>query len=238
MNPADRRMYTAAASPDFFASPSGEEARLVYDAADDFSSGASTPPLWRPASPPPQNNYRSLSPASRAQAIARGQRELMEMVSRMPEGCYELSLKDLVEHHHGIEPPPSSTETKLIDGGGGGGKVRWALTNNPVASGARISRSGSLDNGGFLLKMGLPVSSLRSRNNSKKTTKAEKKTTAGDGRVAPTEKSGSGEKEWWKDENGSSAGFSSNSGSRSSKSSSHSHSSSSRCSSRNSNNRG
>lgn len=46
------------------------------------------------------NHYRSLSPASRTQAIARGQRELMEMVKNMPEACYELSLKDLVEHKH------------------------------------------------------------------------------------------------------------------------------------------
>ncbi|TXG53070.1 hypothetical protein EZV62_022239 [Acer yangbiense] len=65
-------------------------------------SGVCSPPLWRtsPNSSPQhrKNHYRSLSPSSRTQAIARGQRELMEMVGRMPESCYELSMKDLVEH--------------------------------------------------------------------------------------------------------------------------------------------
>ncbi|CAN1801646.1 hypothetical protein LINPERHAP1_LOCUS23048 [Linum perenne] len=250
MNRADRR--TTAAAPEL-SHPSGEEARLVDD-GDDYSSGASTPPLWRAASPPPHTSslssggdlthYRSLSPAARTQAIARGQRELMEMVSRMPEGCYELSLKDLVEHQYqiGIEnPPPATADKKLNDGGGGGGggKVRWAVSNNPVA-GAKISRSGSLDNGGFLLKMGLPVSSLRSRNGSKKKTNPYAGGKAGsqkDGRISPTGKSGGcgmAEKEWWKDESESFAGFSSYSDSRSSKSSSHG--SSSRSSSINSSN--
>ena len=67
-------------------------------------SGVCSPPLWR-TSPPqspvharvPNNNYRHLSPTSRAQAIARGQWELMEMVKNMPESSYELTLKDIVD---------------------------------------------------------------------------------------------------------------------------------------------
>ncbi|KAF2296634.1 hypothetical protein GH714_000747 [Hevea brasiliensis] len=50
---------------------------------DDEDSGICSPPLWR-TSPPRspqhrQNHYRSLSPSSRAQEVARGQKELMEM---------------------------------------------------------------------------------------------------------------------------------------------------------------
>ena len=83
----------------------GAETSLMED-----ESGVSTPPLWRtsPSRSPPhrQNiNYRCLSPSSKSQAIARGQKELMEMVSRMPESCYELSLKDLVEHQHLVVEP-------------------------------------------------------------------------------------------------------------------------------------
>ncbi|KAI4320545.1 hypothetical protein MLD38_034014 [Melastoma candidum] len=67
-------------------------------------SGASTPPLW-PTSPPDiptsADIYCSLSPASRTQAILRGQRELMEFVRNLPETSYELSLKDFVDL-----PPP------------------------------------------------------------------------------------------------------------------------------------
>ncbi|KAG2268962.1 hypothetical protein Bca52824_063517 [Brassica carinata] len=68
---------------------------------DQSDSGVCSPTLWS-TSPPrsPRHrpeDYSSLSPDSKAQAIARGQRELMEMVSKMPESCYELSLKDIVE---------------------------------------------------------------------------------------------------------------------------------------------
>lgn len=38
-----------------------------------------------------------MSPASRTEAIVRGQRELMDMVKNMAESNYELTLKDLVE---------------------------------------------------------------------------------------------------------------------------------------------
>ncbi|KFK42104.1 hypothetical protein AALP_AA2G211400 [Arabis alpina] len=63
---------------------------------DQQDSGVCSPPLWR-TSPPKSPSHQSLSPVSKAQVIARGQRELMEMVNKMPESCYELSLKDLVE---------------------------------------------------------------------------------------------------------------------------------------------
>lgn len=68
-------------------------------------SGVCSPPLWSkspPRSPPgskfSQNKFRNSPPSLRVQAIARGQKELMEMVKSMPESSYELSLKDLVDH--------------------------------------------------------------------------------------------------------------------------------------------
>nr|GEX02717.1 hypothetical protein [Tanacetum cinerariifolium] len=61
---------------------------------EEENSGVCSPPLWQNISP---LRHGVLSPASRAQAIARGKREIMEMVQNMPETSYELSLKDLVE---------------------------------------------------------------------------------------------------------------------------------------------
>ncbi|KAK3426288.1 hypothetical protein EUGRSUZ_F02770 [Eucalyptus grandis] len=130
----------------------------------DEDSGVCTPPLWQ-SSPPgsPQrhpsggggNHYRSLSPSSRTQAIARGQMELMEMVRNMPETCYELSLKDLVE----LPRARQELNTMAVIQRDGGAKRQH---NNRRADGSNnkgqmMGRSGSIDNGGFLLKMVFPI---------------------------------------------------------------------------------
>ncbi|XVE55243.1 hypothetical protein DITRI_Ditri03aG0143600 [Diplodiscus trichospermus] len=217
----------------------GAETSMVEDESD-----ASTPPLWRtsPSRSPPhrQNiNYRCLSPASKSQAIARGQRELMEMVSRMPESCYELTLKDLVEHQ------PAAVEPKQESFAEGRGaminedkykaekenkKKKKTEQSNPKA---QIKRSGSIDNGGFLLKMVFPIS-LGSKNKKKK--KKNDSNTNHNSKVSPkptvSDSSGkSVDKEWWKKRSGSSesesGGSTLNSGStKSSRSSSISSSSS------------
>ncbi|PHU28226.1 hypothetical protein BC332_00319 [Capsicum chinense] len=74
------------------------------DLVDVDQSGVSSPPLWKNTSSRSHDhsfqnsiNHRLNSPSLRALAIAQGQWELMEMVKNMPESCYELSLKDLVE---------------------------------------------------------------------------------------------------------------------------------------------
>ncbi|PSS17502.1 hypothetical protein CEY00_Acc12287 [Actinidia chinensis var. chinensis] len=116
-------------------------------------SGFSSPPLWK-TSPPvsPQRNYRTLSPNSRSQAIARGQWELMEMVKKLPESCYELSLKDLVQH-----PRVNDQESCLV-----GEKILIVRQGSKRNDGkAEMMRSRSVENGGFLLKMVFPFS-LRS----------------------------------------------------------------------------
>ncbi|KAK1371263.1 hypothetical protein POM88_037355 [Heracleum sosnowskyi] len=67
--------------------------------------GVCSQPSWSrspprgPGQPKPSlNKTRNSPPSLRVQAIARGQKELMEMVKAMPETSYELSLKDLVDH--------------------------------------------------------------------------------------------------------------------------------------------
>ncbi|XP_071737826.1 uncharacterized protein [Rutidosis leptorrhynchoides] len=74
------------------------------ETTEENESGVCSPPLWRtnnsfspPDSPVRYTNSRALSPASRALAIARGKKEMMEMVENMPETSYELSLKDMVD---------------------------------------------------------------------------------------------------------------------------------------------
>ncbi|PON35294.1 patatin-like phospholipase domain protein [Trema orientale] len=125
------------------------------------SSGVCSPPLWKNSSPPRSPNqqrahYRSLSPASRAQAIARGQRELMEMVRNMPESCYELSLKDLVERPVVDQARARQEEKDDMDivMRNGSQKKRNDFGNK----GKEMRRSGTMENDGLLLKMVFPVS--------------------------------------------------------------------------------
>ncbi|XP_060207094.1 uncharacterized protein LOC132634929 [Lycium barbarum] len=180
-------------------------------------SGVSSPPLWKNSPPrshahPLQNstNHRSISSTSRALAIAKGQWELMEMVKNMPESCYELSLKDLVEKNEVLE---SDQEKCLIN------KEEENITSTtndqePQVVQQRVKsikrqestsknkrgkmiRSESFEDRRLFLKMLCPIS-LESK---KKQMKNSPKTTR---KVSPkpvesTNKSSkSVEKEWWK----------------------------------------
>lgn len=131
---------------------------------DEYDSRVCSPPLWETASR--VNNYRSLSPASRTQAIARGQREMMEMVKNMPESCYELSLKDLVEHKKPMvdeeddrdqneEEDDKSTQV-LVRRGNLNDEGNYKKKKSEKKK--LVMRSGSIDSGGFLLKMVFPIS--------------------------------------------------------------------------------
>lgn len=137
------------------------------DTTEEDSSGICSPPLWStspPQSPTPtrQNSqngstFRHLSPTSRAQAIARGQFEMMEMVKNMPESSYELSLKDLVEQTRlgSVEDQDFSiNEERAILGSSGNGNQRWKSEKKGkvLISGSRISIDHQ--NRGMLLKMG------------------------------------------------------------------------------------
>ncbi|KAK8510580.1 hypothetical protein V6N12_055507 [Hibiscus sabdariffa] len=173
--------------------------------------GIPSPPLWK-TSPRREMNidYRCLSPSSRAQAIARGQRELMEMVSKMPESCYELTLKDLVEHQQQLALVDEPKQESFAEGRGSNSiedhKYKKERQNSQKQ---QINRSGSLDNGGFLLKMVFPVS-LGSKK--KKMVMKKKKNdcnTSNNYKVSskPTVADVSGktvDKDWWKKRSGSS----------------------------------
>ncbi|XP_045816159.1 uncharacterized protein LOC123909366 [Trifolium pratense] len=142
-------------------------------------------PRWSMNSP----HYRSLSPVSRKEAIVRGQKELMEMVRNMPETNYELSLKDLVEHHHRVvntrEENTEEEEKKMMKKNLSGKKI----DNKTV----EIKKNGKIDHDqGFYLKMGLPFFSLRSKDKKKKKkeSKVSPRPSISDGQVK--------EKEWCK----------------------------------------
>ncbi|KAM5562533.1 hypothetical protein ABKV19_017648 [Rosa sericea] len=181
---------------------------LRLNAAEEESpSGVCSPPLWKTTttSPPkspnrPVNNYRSLSPASRTQAIARGQRELMEMVRNMPESCYELSLKDLVERPRMVEvevdEDDMSTEA-LVKREDGKVKKKKNDRKKPM-----VVRSGSFDSGGFLLKMVFPISLGSNKKNKtvviNKNKKNKSDSVEGDGTTAKVSPRPSVDKDWWK----------------------------------------
>jgi hypothetical protein len=180
----------------------GMEVRFAPEvkAADD--SGICSPPLWTtspPRSPPrsPQhraNHYRSLSPASRTQAIVRGQKELMEMVRNMPEACYELSLKDLVEQPFVDQARQESVpEERALYRRESSKKM-----NDKRTQGRRST--GGIDGGGLYLKMSFPLSLGSWKNKQKNESSSATNTSA---KVSPkppvTDGSVKGvDKEWWK----------------------------------------
>lgn len=154
---------------------------------DDF--GVISPPLWK-SSPSPSRpllshrGYQSLSPDSRAQAIARGRSELMEMVRHMPESSYELSLKDIVEHHHRAENQAPKT--------GDGSQQRGVVVKVKKEESKRIERNLSFENKGLFLNMVFPFSF--------KSKKKKKIGGSNSGRVSPKPEGlkGGGERDWWK----------------------------------------
>ncbi|CAK7346876.1 unnamed protein product [Dovyalis caffra] len=174
-------------------------------------SGVCSPPLWR-TSPPrsPQhrrNHYRSLSPSSRAQAIARGQKELMDMVSRMPEGCYELSLRDLVDQPTVVKDvkEESFSEDRSISNQEDVHILRREKEKKKrIEKKVQINRSGSIRNEGFLLKMVFPISFGSRKKKKNNNNPPIINNTLKDGRVSPrpllsdngSEKSV--DEEWWK----------------------------------------
>ncbi|MGI4297478.1 hypothetical protein ACR2WD_27530, partial [Klebsiella pneumoniae] len=77
----------------------------------------------------------------------------MEMVKTLPESCYELSLKDLVQH-----PRMNDVGNKIL--------IRRQESKRNDGK-AEMMRSRSMENGGLLIKMVFPFS-LRSIKKKKK----------------------------------------------------------------------
>lgn len=144
-----------------------------------------------------RSNYQSLSPPSKARAIATGQKELMEMVSHMPESCYELSLRDLVE-----QPRVLGREEETVaderDFNLGGDREIFAMENRK--SKKEISRplvsksTGNMENGGLYLKMGFPKSIGTTKKKKKKKNDSALNTSA---KVSPKPPPPA-DKDWWK----------------------------------------
>ncbi|XP_054789106.1 uncharacterized protein LOC129294674 [Prosopis cineraria] len=175
---------------------------------DDDATGVCSPPLWKtsPTRSPQhdKNHHQSLSPSSRTRAIARGQRELMEMVRNMPESTYELTLKDLVE-----KPTVEEDEENEKEEGNLLKKNAYKREGSGSSSSRRVDqrpqemRSGNVQSGGLYLKMMMFPPSLGSRKKKKKTKKSE--SSGNDGSKASLRPSMSEEslkgvvdKEWWK----------------------------------------
>jgi len=134
----------------------------------------------------------------------------MEMVKNMPESNYELSLKDLVEHHmvvdatrhekNAVEERNLSSVYNKREKNGGSRKVD---NNNNNKNMAQVKRNGNIDRGGFYLKMGLPFP-FGSKDKKKKIKKKnESLGNSCSSRVTPKPSDGSAkggvvDKEWWK----------------------------------------
>ncbi|KAG2324362.1 hypothetical protein Bca52824_007090 [Brassica carinata] len=170
---------------------------------DHPDSGVCSPPLWRTSPPksPPQNHkqadHQNLSSVSKAQVIARGQRELMEMVSKMPESCYELSLKDLVEVNTEEEKDREVFDEMPLRKEKMKSKVvrksksdRWVDPR---------SRNRGVNNSGFLLNLGFPVS-LGAKKKTKKKDDDDGSVTSRGSWASPRPSSISEDKDWWKSE--------------------------------------
>lgn len=93
----------------------------------------------------------SLEGFPQAEAIARYKKQMLEMVKDMPEDAYELSLRDLVELPRIARAARESPARERLQ------KSRQKERVKKAARGH--SRSGSVENGGFLLKMFFPMPS-------------------------------------------------------------------------------
>ncbi|GAB2209636.1 hypothetical protein Droror1_Dr00026856 [Drosera rotundifolia] len=139
-----------------------EGIRFPVEEKDEGESNGSSPRLWNNsvATSPIMSTSRvhhyhqAMSPSSRTQAIARGRRELMEMVRDMPESFYELSLKDIVEHSAAIHNASSGhheKRTAVED------VEETKVRNSKKAMGkseskAKMVRNGSISNGGMFAR--------------------------------------------------------------------------------------
>lgn len=154
--------------------------------SDGGGPGNYTPPLWKSTSPP-----SGISPRTRA--IEQGQMELMEMVRNMPETCYELSLRDLVEKPAMSQDTGDPENGKALDRS----ESRKKVQNGRPSYKPQVARSGSINNGGLLIKMVFPGSSLGPKQ------KQRTGSSLAPNKVSPrpslSDESARGlDKEWWK----------------------------------------
>ncbi|XVF58805.1 hypothetical protein PTKIN_Ptkin07bG0095700 [Pterospermum kingtungense] len=129
----------------------GSEACVVEE------SSSSSPKKVTDASPLLSNSY------SRRQAIEEGRKELMEMICKMPESCYELSLKDLVDHEqHKVKAVPEEK----------GFRFETETQTKKKRKACPISTTASMEANSFLIKMIFPTSlSFKKKSTAENTSK-------------------------------------------------------------------
>ncbi|GMH17146.1 hypothetical protein Nepgr_018987 [Nepenthes gracilis] len=209
---------------DSFANINGGGLRFAVESTVNDESDPSSPPLWQTS---PTSSPRVMSPNSRTQAIARGRKELIEMVRDMPESFYELSLKDIVEQKATLDAKHEkkiTEEGRFVDEEGIDSKERRQKKSSKQMkkseSKGRMTRSGSIDNGGFLLKTSVFPISLGSKKTKRGLVTAASFKIPQQPTPAPIS-STKGARDWWKrrsgiaSDGGESGGLSSNSGSSS-----------------------
>lgn len=162
-----------------------EEQGFRWAAKESYDSDTPSPPLWKSppiarsaGSSPIRSVYRDddgdddgddrgRHPNQRVQAIERYRQEMMEMVRGLPEAAYELSLRDIVESPspriariEGQRPTDEaeSPKEKSEKGASRSEKETKKEKNKKKKKVRRISRSESLDTGGLLIKMFMPLS--------------------------------------------------------------------------------
>ncbi|MCH97654.1 hypothetical protein A2U01_0018650 [Trifolium medium] len=122
----------------------------------------------------------------------------MEMVKNMPESSYELTLKDLVEHKVHVHDVEEKSNKRVIrdqrnDFSNKNGRKREGISSR--------NNSRKLENGGFYLKMGFPISLGSSKKHNKKKEVLVKNNSCS--KVSPRSSSVSdgsvnNSKDWWK----------------------------------------
>lgn len=178
-----------------------EMSQQHVDYGDD-ESGICSAPLWKNSPPRSPVHPFQNSPSSRALAIAKGQWELMEMIKNMPESCYELSLKDLVEKNSILE---SNQEECLINKEEEKENLASTISQEHVVMQQRVKsiktqeskgemiRNESFEERGCCLKMFFPIPlDPKKKQQMKKSTKTTKVS------PKPIEVSRNLEKDWWK----------------------------------------
>lgn len=107
---------------------------------------------------PHNHHYSDLSPTSHRRAVLESRRELMEMIRNMPESCYELSLKDIVDEQQGMQKAREDTDvdekkfhfqTQA--------QIRKQKKKKITYKTRQISRTSSMESETFRIKMFFPT---------------------------------------------------------------------------------
>ncbi|KAF5193500.1 hypothetical protein FRX31_016913 [Thalictrum thalictroides] len=136
------------------------------------SSDVASPQLWKtgpqtmvvtrlwPSSLYNRHCYQAVS-STRSQEIAGDREKLMQLIQNMPEDCYELSLKDIVENPivQGADQQTTVVEERREIAKCNDHAIQSKLKTE-IASGRKnnLLRSGSMSEGQFILKLFSPIS--------------------------------------------------------------------------------